>query len=397
MDRRAFTKLMGLLALPSSKSFGEILGNPKIVVIGAGIIGTMIAYELVKKGARVILIDKEIPASGASGNSFSWINATYPKKPFSYNLLSQMGIEAYKNLEREFQFDIKWSGSLEWFEELGQQEKLFAEIKAIKKYPRYTPVSLISSVEAEFMEPKVFFGDENTIVHSESDGAIDTIQAIQMIHNEFERLGGESIFSCEFLKLNEKNGRLSSIDTTMGKFEVDHAVFACGIDTDNNLSIDTSSTPTPGIILKSKPVENRFNKIIVGPGVHIHQQNDGSIVLGEQDGAPLSHFDRLKERPSRFPNKEFEELHTERIINTAKNFTTGLEDIVIEKVSIGWRPLPKDRIPIIGRFKKTKGVYVSMMHSGISLAAIVSKLVSEEILENKNIPILDDFRPSRFA
>ena len=397
MDRRAFTKLMGLLAVPSSKSFGEILGNPKIVVIGAGIIGTMIAYELIKKGARVILIDKEIPASGASGNSFSWINATYPKKPFSYNLLSQMGIEAYKNLEREFQFDIKWSGSLEWFEELGQQEKLFAEIKAIKKYPRYTPVSLISSVEAEFMEPKVFFGDENTIVHSETDGAIDTIQAIQMIHNEFERLGGESIFSCEFLKLNEKNGRLSSIDTTMGKFEVDHAVFACGIDTDNNLSIDTSSTPTPGIILKSKPVENRFNKIIVGPGVHIHQQNDGSIVLGEQDGAPLSHFDRLKERPSKFPNKEFEELHTERIINTAKNFTTGLEDIVIEKVSIGWRPLPKDRIPIIGRFKKTKGVYVSMMHSGISLAAIVSKLVSEEILENKNIPILDDFRPSRFA
>lgn len=397
MDRRAFTKLMGLLALPSSKSFGEIIGNPKIVVIGAGIIGTMIAYELVKKGARVILIDKEIPASGASGNSFSWINATYPKKPFSYNLLSQMGIEAYKNLEREFQFDIKWSGSLEWFEELGQQEKLFAEIKAIKKYPRYTPVSLISSVEAEFMEPKVFFGDENTIVHSESDGAIDTIQAIQMIHNEFERLGGESIFSCEFLKLNEKNGRLNSIDTTMGKFEVDHAVFACGIDTDKNLSIDTSSTPTPGIILKSKPVENRFNKIIVGPGVHIHQQNDGSIVLGEQDGAPLSHFDRLKERPSKFPNKEFEELHTERIINTAKNFTTGLEDIVIEKVSIGWRPLPKDRIPIIGRFKKTKGVYVSMMHSGISLAAIVSKLVSEEILENKNIPILDDFRPSRFA
>ena len=397
MDRRAFTKLMGLLAVPSSKSFGEILGNPKIVVIGAGIIGTMIAYELIKKGARVILIDKEIPASGASGNSFSWINATYPKKPFSYNFLSQMGIEAYKNLEREFQFDIKWSGSLEWFEELDQQEKLFAEIKAIKKYPRYTPVSLISSVEAEFMEPKVFFGDENTIVHSESDGAIDTIQAIQMIHNEFERLGGESIFSCEFLKLNEKNGRLNSIDTTMGKFEVDHAVFACGIDTDKNLSIDTSSTPTPGIILKSKPVENRFNKIIVGPGVHIHQQNDGSIVLGEQDGAPLSHFDRLKERPSKFPNKEFEELHTERIINTAKNFTTGLEDIVIEKVSIGWRPLPKDRIPIIGRFKKTKGVYVSMMHSGISLAAIVSKLVSEEILENKNIPILDDFRPSRFA
>ena len=70
---------------------------------------------------------------------------------------------------------------------------------------------------------------------------------------------------------------------------------------------------------------------------------------------------------------------------------------MIEKISIGWRPLPKDRIPIIGRHNKIDGVYVSMMHSGISLAAIVSKLVCEEILENKSIPLLDDFRPSRFA
>jgi glycine/D-amino acid oxidase-like deaminating enzyme len=156
-------------------------------------------------------------------------------------------------------------------------------------------------------------------------------------------------------------------------------------------------TPTPGIILRSAPTENRFNKIIVGPGVHIHQQKDGVIVLGEQDGAPLNHSDRLKGRPSKFPSKEFEELHTERIISAAKRFTTGLENIEINQVSIGWRPLPKDRIPVIGRLNKIEGVYVSMMHSGISLAAIVSKLITEEILENKSTPLLDNFRPSRFA
>ena len=149
--------------------------------------------------------------------------------------------------------------------------------------------------------------------------------------------------------------------------------------------------------MRSKTVESRFNKIIVGPGVHIHQQKNGAIILGEQDGAPPNHFDRLKMRPNKFPSKEFEELHTERIMATAKNFTTGLESIEIEEVSIGWRPLPKERIPIIGRMKKVDGIYACMMHSGISLAAIVSKLVSEELLENKSIPILDDFRPSRFA
>mgnify|MGYP001257231910 CR=1 FL=1 len=76
MDRRTFTKLIGLLAMPSGKSFGKTLKNTNIVVIGAGILGTMIAYELIKRGSRVTLIDKNYPASGASGNSFSWINAT---------------------------------------------------------------------------------------------------------------------------------------------------------------------------------------------------------------------------------------------------------------------------------------------------------------------------------
>ena len=158
MDRRTFTKLIALLSVQSNRSLGAILKNPKIVVIGAGIIGTLIAYELVKKGAKVILIDKAFPASGASGHSFSWINATYPKKPYNYNLLSQLGIDAYKSLETEFNFDIKWSGSLEWFEKSSEQENLFAEISAIKKYPTYTPVNLISLPEAERMEPNVYFG-----------------------------------------------------------------------------------------------------------------------------------------------------------------------------------------------------------------------------------------------
>ena len=397
MDRRTFTKLIALLSVQSSRSLGAILKNPKIVVIGAGIIGTLIAYELVKKGAKVILIDKAFPASGASGHSFSWINATYPKKPYNYNLLSQLGIDAYKSLETEFNFDIKWSGSLEWFEKSSEQENLFAEISAIKKYPTYTPVNLVSLSEAERMEPNVYFGKNDHVVHSESDGALDTTEAIQMIRNKFEDLGGESIFPCEFLRLNRRNGDLKSIDTTQGTIKTDHAIFACGIDTDKNLDLNASLTPTPGIILRSAPVEDRFNKIIVGPGVHIHQQKNGVIFLGEQDGAPLNHNDRLRGQPNKFPSKEFEELHAERIMNTAKKFTTGLENIKINQVSIGWRPLPKDGIPIIGRLKNMQGVYISMMHSGISLAAIVSKFITEEILENKSIPLLDNFRPSRFS
>ena len=43
---------------------------PAVAVIGAGIVGTCIAYKLARRGARVTLIDREAPGHGASfGNS----------------------------------------------------------------------------------------------------------------------------------------------------------------------------------------------------------------------------------------------------------------------------------------------------------------------------------------
>lgn len=47
-----------------------IAANPLVVVVGAGVVGTAIAYALVKRGARVTLIDRDEPGHGASsGNS----------------------------------------------------------------------------------------------------------------------------------------------------------------------------------------------------------------------------------------------------------------------------------------------------------------------------------------
>ena len=397
MDRRTFTKMLGLMSLPSKRVFGEIKNNQNIVVIGAGIVGVTIAFELVKKGANVTLIEKNSPASGASGHSFSWINATYPKRPYDYNLLSQLGISAYKSLETEIDLKIRWNGSLEWFREEKLQNILRTEIDNLKRYPTFTPINLITSDEAESLEPNVDFNHSSTISYSESDGAIDTERAIQLILQSYKSYGGKIIYPCQFKSFNKKNNKLISIDTTAGNIQADYAIFACGINTDKELRINSSSIPTSGIIIKTKPMKNLFNRIIVGPGVHIHQQLDGSVVIGEQDGAPLNHFERLREKPNRFPSKEFEEMHIERIMNHAKIFTNGLEDIDIDHVSIGWRPLPKDGVPVIGRINSIQGVYVAMMHSGVSLAAVVSKLVSEEILEDKNNSLLDHFRPSRFA
>ncbi len=396
MDRRSFTKLLGTAAIAYNSGLKALVGRDRIVVVGAGIVGTTIAYELSKMGAEVTLIDKESPASGASGSSFSWINATYPKKPYAYNLLSQLGIDAYKNLEKEINLNISWSGSLEWFDSTDAQKKLLNEVAVLKKYPTFSPFSIITDKKAQFLEPNVNFTSNQNIIFSEVDGAIDTINAISLMTEKIKQFGGLVLHPCQFQGLNYRNGKLSSVQTSLGELEVDQAVFACGVDTDNLLSINSITTPKPGVIVRTIPTEKRLNKIIVGPGVHVHQQLDGRIIFGEQAGAPSSHLERLKEKPKDFPSELFTRQHVDRILKIATTFINNLDNLEVEKASIGWRPLPRDGKPVIGRLNKLPGVYVAVMHSGVSLAAIVGKLATQEILDGSTNIILQDFRPSRF-
>ena len=80
MNRRDFLKVLGLFALSPKKIYSQKNKAKKVIVIGAGIIGSSVAYALSKRGANVTLIDKNEPGSLCSRSSFSWINATYPKK-----------------------------------------------------------------------------------------------------------------------------------------------------------------------------------------------------------------------------------------------------------------------------------------------------------------------------
>ena len=395
MDRRTFSKLLSLMMISSNQTLGAINKREKIIVIGAGIIGTTIAYELSKMGADVTLIDQEFPGSAASGSSFSWINATYPKKPYPYNLLSQLGIDAYRSLEKEINLKINWGGSLEWFDSDEEQTNLMNEVNNLKKYPRYSAVDVINEREARTLEPGIDFKNKN-IVFSRADGAIDTIHAINLMIENIKFNGGSVLYPCRFQGLKYTNRTLSSVETTVGELEADQAIFATGIDSGRLLSIDMMKPSTPGIIVTSKPTGNLLKRIIVGPGVHIHQQIDGRIIFGEQSGAPTSHLDRLSNKPKDFPSELFAQDHINRIFDTAKTFMKKVEDLKVEKTSIGWRPLPKDGRPVIGRIDGLSGIYIAVMHSGVSLAAIVGKLVSEEILNGSTNLLLKDFRPSRF-
>jgi glycine/D-amino acid oxidase-like deaminating enzyme len=79
----------------------------------------------------------------------------------------------------------------------------------------------------------------------------------------------------------------------------------------------------------------------------------------------------------------------------AKKYITDLPEVNVEEVIIGWRPLPLDGHPVIGPSPVDPNAYVAVMHSGVSLAAIVGELVAEELLTGERAPVLESFRADR--
>jgi glycine/D-amino acid oxidase-like deaminating enzyme len=140
-----------------------------------------------------------------------------------------------------------------------------------------------------------------------------------------------------------------------------------------------------------------INRIIAAPGIHMHQRDDGRLVIGEQEGAPQNeaHALRLDGRPNDFPEPLIAEQHAGRMLEVAKRFAPCTLAAEIESVHIGWRPLPIDGHPVLGASPARPDVYLAVMHSGVTLAPVVGQLAAHELTEDVAIERLRDFRPGR--
>jgi len=404
VQRRQFNRwLVSASLIPMA---GKVLAlealRPKarVAVVGAGIVGSAITYHLAKRGLDVTLLDRNAVASASSHGTFAWINASWAKQPESYHALNQMGVDAWHRLQQALNLPIKWGGSLEWFAAAERQDRLSRDVQEQQAWGE--PAKMLTQLEASALEPRVAFGGAGHVALSPRDGALDPVLISQLLVNAAKSHGARVIEHCEVLGVDEtaEDQRQKILGTSCGDIAVDRLVLATGADPSaiqTFAGFDLPQRSTPGVIVITQPMPPVLSHIVVAPGIHIHQRLDGRLVLGEQEGAPenAAHKLRLTARPTRFPNAATASQHAQRLITLAREYLTGLPEVNAEEVIIGWRPLPLDGHPVIGPSPADPNAYVAVMHSGVSLAAIVGELVAEEILTGERSPVLTPFRADR--
>ena len=357
-----------------------------IVVAGAGIIGASIAYHLAKRGAWVTILDALQPGSGATGKSLGWINATFSKRPRAYFDLNQAGMAAWRRLQEELggEPNIQWGGSVAWFPPGPEAEELGANVSSHQEWGY--AVHPISATHA--LLPNVSAGEIGAACFSEQEGAVDPLEALAALLANARRLGAEVRFPCEVTGIRLARGRVQSIQTTDGWLEANVLVLACGVGSPalaRSAGIQVPLKDSPGVLIHTAPAPRLIDRVVLAPGTHFKQSLDGRIVAGGPivAGAGTAIADASVEQA--------EEIHR----NVAR-FLPQMQDLPIERVTLGYRVMPEDEYPILGFAPACPNLYVAATHSGVTLAPLIGELAAVEILDAVQVSSLEPYRPSRF-
>jgi glycine/D-amino acid oxidase-like deaminating enzyme len=175
------------------------------------------------------------------------------------------------------------------------------------------------------------------------------------------------------------------VETTIGVIDADIVVLAAGTGTTKLTDILGMSLPieaSPAIFIRYKSQPNLVHTLISSPEMEVRQSSDCELLAAED-----YLDDAVENQPAAIAL---------RTAKTIQNELHGVVSIDPEWACVGLRPMPGDGIPIIGYLPNVGGVYVCAMHPGITLAAIVGRLASEEIIDKKASIALRPCRPDRF-
>jgi glycine/D-amino acid oxidase-like deaminating enzyme len=386
MNRRQLVQILGSTAVTLGGTALRALTRDHVIVAGAGIIGVSIAYHLARRGARVTVLEKEHPAAGTTKNSFAWLNAS-EKSPRSYYDLNLAGIAGWRRLELDLgaSLPIQWGGGVQWCKPEAQLPGRMRQRVKERQAWGYS-IRLIDREDLLRLVPNATPGEIGAANFADQEGTIDPVVAANALVSAAKSLGAKVIYPCEVQDFHPAEGRVRAVITTQGPMEADYIVLATGNGTTELAAKAGMHVPlkeSKGILAHTAPQPELLKRVMMPPGADVKQNFDGRIVTGANFG------DTGDAQPTM-------ELGHQYLAAAARYFPQ-LRNARVEYMTLGYRVMPQDGHPIIGRSPQFPNFYVAALHSGMTCAPIVGQLAATEILDQVDVDLLQPYRAARFS
>ena len=348
--------------------------------------------------ALPILFEKTAPSSGATGKSFAWLNAFVADR--HYRALRLRSLAAYHALDRPLGLGIVWGGYLNWAHDAA--EAGIVRANATQLDGTRFPARMLSAAEFAALEPAIEPGLIAAALFSSLDGHLDPVRATECFLARARHYGARTIYPCELQGLRFAEGRLTAAQTSTGEVPLDRLVVAAGVDTPRILAMtgfELKLRHAPGFLMHSKPLPALTGRVCDAPGgLEFKQMADGTLVGGDSPEPPdLPVHAAIREQAIDFPDEALRAWHGTRVLDKIKAFLPGARDATLSHVTLGFRPMPTDGLPIVGAVPGATDLYVVVTHSGVTLAPILGEYVRREVLGEQRVDMLAPYRPGRFT
>jgi glycine/D-amino acid oxidase-like deaminating enzyme len=369
----------------------------KVGVVGGGIVGACIASTLARAGAKVTLFEKSGPALGATQNSFAWVNAF--DGDTHYRSLRLESLFAYHDLDGPLGLKVTWGGYANWAADASGVEAVRSNARQLAD-TRYAVRSLAPD-ELAALSPALRPGPVAAAFYSAIDGHLDPVHVTRRFLDHATSLGAVVVYPCEVQALEFRGPQIRGVRTSNGTFAIDRLVVAAGVDTPRILGMAGFSLGlqhAPGILAHSARLPPLTTLICDAPGgLSFKQMADGSVVGTDAPAPPHSAVhDDIRSHTMDFPDQALREYHGNRILTKISSFLPAAGGIQLERLTLGFRPLPMDGFPVVGALPASPGVHVAVTHSGVTLAPIIARHTTEEVLHGSRVDMLAPYRPERF-
>jgi len=397
-QRRTVLRTLAALAL-SPGSARLWAGSPlRVGVVGGGIIGTSIALHLAEAGAQVTLFEKLTPTHGATQNSFGFINIFDPDR--TYQQLRIASYRAWRRLDATLGLAVTWGGYIDWASSATEAAQLHAAAAMLDGTPY--EVRRIDAAEFRRLSPAVEPGPLAAAFHSPSAGHVDPVFVTWRMLQRAQKLGVNVRYPCEVLAIELHGGRLTGVRTAQETVALDRLVVAAGVDSPALLAMVGFRLPlrhAPGILAHSAPTRALTRLVYDGPDELEFKQMASGRIVGEWHFEPpdIPAHRAIRAGPTDYPDPALRAEHGRRILARVGAVMPGAQGVALERLTLGFRPMPSDGFPVVGPIPGASDVCVAVTHSGITLAAILGRHVAREIIAGLPAPALAPYRPTRFA
>ncbi len=351
-----------------------------VVIIGGGISGCAIAYNLAMQGMKnVVVIEKEYICSGSTGRCgagvrMQWgtvMNCTIAKK----------SIEFFENANEILEYDddveFKQSGYLLVASTDKEMEQFKKNIKL--QHELGIPSKLLTVQEAKEIVPYLNTDMLTGAAFCGKDGFLNPFKTTDAYYKAAKRLGVEFYTYTEVIGIRTENGKVKGVITNKGEIATEKVVNAtngwskqiCDM-----VNIDIPVYSERHQILVTEPVEAMQGPMVMSFSLNLYVQQSphGSFIMGRGDANEPRDL------------RQTSSWHfMEEMAKTIDSLLPPISKLRVIRQWAGLYNMTPDKQPIYGTVDGLEGFYLAIGYSGhgFMFGPVTGIVMSEMILGKK--------------